>query len=174
MSKFPYKQEGLKQSSVQFKSYLTPQIWRLKGYVKSIHTQNTGKHILQSTEPWTAQDILSKMIQHSPKTGYFRKKRSINLLLLYILKLKRNNTFRKPNCNLKPTIKSKLKLNFIRFIFICFIHQANEIHSKFRRGIVDLQMKLKLLFPWRAMKARRNHQNVLHIIPVNMEKLNDL
>lgn len=22
---------------------LTPQIWRLKGYIKSVHTQNTGK-----------------------------------------------------------------------------------------------------------------------------------
>lgn len=156
-------------------------MWRLKGYVKSVHTQNTGKHILQSTEAWTARDILSKMIQHSP--GYLRKKKEVSTFYFYIsCKLKRNNTFRKPNCNLKTTIKSKLKLNFfcelisdpIRLIFIFFIHQVNEIHSKFRRGIVYLQMKFKLLFPWRAMKARRNHQNVLQIIPVNMEKLNDL
>lgn len=47
---------------------------KTEGYVKSVHTQNAGKYILESTEPWTAQEILSKMKQHSPKTGYLRKK----------------------------------------------------------------------------------------------------
>lgn len=113
------------------------------------------------------------MIQQSPKTGYLIKKEVSTFHFYMSCKLKRNNTFQKPNCNLKTTLKSKLKLNFfcelisdpIRPIFIF-------LYIRSMRSTQNSHVAL-LIYKWnsRAMKSRRNHQNVCRLFQLIWKSL---